>query len=226
MILGSVKERFIRILRRTDRRLVAVVELLSPSNKKGDRRDYLAKRQALLREKVHLVELDLLLGGRRVPMAAPLPPGDYFAILARAEKRLVCDVYGWGLRDPLPAIPIPLEAPDADVVVPLGDLFRVAYERGRYERFLYYADKPPVRLAAEDDAWVRAGGGGARPRFAPPVVSHAPANQWQQPLPASAAGRAGTALFAADGGTSLAGLRSKKPLGFSKNPMYAAGMTG
>lgn len=29
-----------------------------------------------------------------------------------------------------------------------------------------------------------------------------------------------------DGGRSLAGLASKKPLGFNRNPMYAVGITG
>jgi hypothetical protein len=41
--------------------------------------------------------------------------------------------------------------------------------------------------------------------------------QWQQ-APFSA--------FFGDGGTSFAGFRSKNPLGFSMNPMYAVGITG
>ena len=43
-------------------------------------------------------------------------------------------------------------------------------------------------------------------------------NIWVAEGPAFAAG--------SDGGTSLAGFRSKKPFGLSVNPMYAVGMTG
>ena len=72
----------------TDETLVAVIEVLSPSNKAGDDRGaYLLNRQAILQQPVHLLELDLLLKGRRLPTAAPLPKGDYFALLSRAGRR-------------------------------------------------------------------------------------------------------------------------------------------
>src|SRR5262249_55800068 len=61
-------ERYIEILHRPERALVAILELLSPANKEEPgRSDYLAKRNALLRHPIHLVEVDLLIGGRRLP---------------------------------------------------------------------------------------------------------------------------------------------------------------
>jgi hypothetical protein len=48
-------------------------------------------------------------------MESPLPPGDYFALIARAERRPDCDVFAWTVRDRLPTIPVPLLAPDADL---------------------------------------------------------------------------------------------------------------
>ena len=58
----AAHERYIEILHRPERALVAVLELLSPTNKEEPgRSDYLAKRRALLRHRVHLVELDLLI---------------------------------------------------------------------------------------------------------------------------------------------------------------------
>jgi hypothetical protein len=42
------------------------------------------------------------------------------------------------LRQPLPAIPIPLLPPDADVWVDLAAVFRTTYQRGRYARSLDY----------------------------------------------------------------------------------------
>jgi hypothetical protein len=54
-----VHEPYIEILRRRDRSLVTVLELLSPSNKEmPGRRSYLEKRNLLLSQHVNIVELD------------------------------------------------------------------------------------------------------------------------------------------------------------------------
>jgi hypothetical protein len=58
------------------------------------------------------------------------------------------------LRQPLPAILIPLLAPDPDVWIDLGAVFRATYERGRYARSIDYAGAPPVHLDAARLAWV------------------------------------------------------------------------
>ncbi len=109
-------ERWIEIIHRPERSLVAVLELLSPANKEEPgRSDYLAKRNALLRHPVHLVELDLLIGGQRLPLEQNLPPGDYYALVSRGNRRPECQVYHWTMRQPLPAIPIPLLPSDPDV---------------------------------------------------------------------------------------------------------------
>src|SRR5438046_2105808 len=78
------RETYIEILHRPERTLVAVLELLSPSNKEEPGRSvYLAKRNALLLQAVHLVELDLLLGGQRLPLDGVYPPGHYYAVIER-----------------------------------------------------------------------------------------------------------------------------------------------
>jgi hypothetical protein len=100
-----------------------------------------------------LIELDLLLGGQRLPMDRPLPRGDYDALVARGERRLDCDVFAWTIRDRLPSIPIPLAHPDPDVVLNLGSLFATAYERGRYARLIDYTAPLTVVRKAEDRAW-------------------------------------------------------------------------
>src|SRR5436190_16087897 len=64
-----VRDPFIEILHRPDRSLVAVLELLSPSNKEEPGYSvYLARRNALILRNVHLVEFDLLRGGHRLPL--------------------------------------------------------------------------------------------------------------------------------------------------------------
>ncbi len=151
----AARDTYIQILHRPDRTLVAVLELLSPTNKDGfGRTEYLAKRYALLNQDVHLVELDLLLGGQRLPMKAPLPPGDYYAFIARAGCRPDCQVYAWKLQDPLPSIPLPLRPPDADGPIDLGAVFATAYERGAYRDEIDYAVPPPVKVPDEMLTWI------------------------------------------------------------------------
>jgi hypothetical protein len=148
-------ERHIEILHRPDRTLVAVLELLCPANKEEPGRTlYLAKRNALAHHPVHLIELDLLLKGQRLPLDEELPPGDYYALVSRGNRRPKCDVYAWTLQQPLPTIPIPLLAPDPDVWLDLGALFTTTYERGRYARSLDYAGPPSIPLDAARLAWV------------------------------------------------------------------------
>jgi hypothetical protein len=155
-------ERYIEILHRPERALVAILELLSPANKEEPgRSDYLAKRNAVLRQPIHLVELDLLLGGRRLPPEDALPPGDYYVLVSRGDRRPDCAVYAWPLPHALPAIPIPLLPPDPDVWLDLAAVFTTTYQRGRYARSINYAAPPPVALDDETRRWVveRARGG-------------------------------------------------------------------
>jgi hypothetical protein len=149
------RETYIEILHRPERSLVAVLELLSPSNKEEPGWGaYLAKRNAVLHHPVHLVELDLLRAGRRLPLEQPYPAGHYYALVARAEQRPDCQVYHWTVRQPLPIIPIPLRAPDLDIGIDLEQVFTTTYERGRYARALDYSKSPPYTFDEIDQAWV------------------------------------------------------------------------
>jgi hypothetical protein len=149
------RETYIEILHRPERSLVAVLELLSPSNKEEPGHSaYLAKRNTLLNHNVHLVKVDWLLAGNRLPLAEPLPPGHYYALVARADRRPDCQVYAWTVRQPIPAIPIPLLAPDPDLWIDLGALFATTYQRGRYQRSVDYSLAPPTALEPADRDWV------------------------------------------------------------------------
>lgn len=155
VLADQVRLTFIEIRRIDDRKVVSVIELLSPANKTGTGREfYLDRRNSLLHQDVNLFELDLLLGGRRIPLGAPLPSGDYFAFVSRADRRVACEVFAWSIRRPLPTLPIPLKPPDPDVVISFADLFRTAYDRGRYGRSLAYHRPPPGPVREADRAWV------------------------------------------------------------------------
>lgn len=155
-ILEGPREPYIEILHQPERTFVAVLELLSPANKEyPGRTEYLAKRMALLRQNVHLVELDLLIGGRRLPMEQPLPPADYYYFVSRGDRCPDSQVYCWSLQQALPMLPIPLRAPDPDILIDLGAAFATAYERGRFHKRIRYHAPPPGALGEEKRRWVQ-----------------------------------------------------------------------
>ncbi|HUY32362.1 MAG TPA: DUF4058 family protein [Pirellulales bacterium] len=150
----EIRDVWIEIRRRPDRELVTVVEVLSPWNKMGaGRYEYLAKRRALGHQSVHLVELDLLVGGERVAAAQTLPNGDYFALVSRSDARPRGNVYGWTVRQELPSLPVPLADPDPDVIVTLQTAFAAAFERGDYGELIDYSQPPKAPLAESEFQW-------------------------------------------------------------------------
>jgi len=156
-ILEGPREACIEILYQPDRSLVTALELLSPTNKEEPgRSQYLAKRTALIYQNVHLVELDLLSAGKRLPLQRPLPRADCYYLLSRGDQRPDCQVYFWGLRQPLPCLPVPLRDPDPDLAIDLAAVFSMAYERGRFQRRLKYQGPPPAHLRAADRSWAEA----------------------------------------------------------------------
>jgi hypothetical protein len=129
--------------------LVTVIEVLSPANKRAgtdSRREYLAKRETVLLSEVHLVEIDLLRGGERLPMEGSLPPGDFYAIVSPSWRRPASFVWHWTLHSALPRIQIPLLQRDEQVELDLQRVFDSVYDRAGYDYSLGYggAVEPPV----------------------------------------------------------------------------------
>jgi hypothetical protein len=152
----EIREAYIEIQRVPNFELVTVIELMSPWNKNGAGIGiHRGKRAALVRDGVNFVELDLLRGGTRTRLAKPLPPGDYYANVFRADRAPDVNVFTWHLRDKLPHIPIPLRAPDRDVLLNLAEAVRTAYDRGRYDRKLRYARPLDPPLTQEHANWAQ-----------------------------------------------------------------------
>jgi hypothetical protein len=144
---------------------VTSIELLSPSNKEagsvGQAR-YLEKRASALHGGLHWVEIDLLRGGQRPPLAVTLPqPADYLAYIAQATATGWKHVaYAWSLRDPLPAQPYPLPIPllgNDLAYLDLAACFREAYDRiAADDEADYTGSPPPPPLRSDDLAWAEA----------------------------------------------------------------------
>src|SRR5205823_13138507 len=121
------------------RGLVTAFEVLSSTNKRGGRRENLRKRRRLLLSSAHLMEIDLLRAGRRVPMQEPLPDAPYFVFLSRAEARPLTDVWPIRLADQLPKVQVPLLAGDPDLELDLQDALASAYDAFSYDLSVDYA---------------------------------------------------------------------------------------
>jgi len=149
------RQAFIEIRDRANRELVAVIELLSPSNKRvgGDRDQYLGKRQEFIQSPAHFVELDILRGGPRLALDG-LPSWDYYALGSRAGDRPRSGIWTINLRDVLPAIPIPLRAGDPDASLDLQQVLHRVYDAAGYEDYIY-AGSPQPPLSHEDALWAR-----------------------------------------------------------------------
>jgi len=140
-------------------RVVTVLEILSPSNKRAGQAqdDYRRKQRELRDGGVSLVEIDLLRGGRRVMQVSEhdVPPERrtaYAACVHRGYERDRFEYFGFPLREGLPAIRIPLRVADPDAVLDIQSLVDRAYADGAYDDLDY--SKPAVPpLETEDRAW-------------------------------------------------------------------------
>lgn len=138
-----------------ERRQVTLIEILSPVNKRGQgAQEYLDRRSELMQTATHLLEIDLLTAGYRIPLLGELPPAPYYVFLSRYDRRPRTQVWAVPLQDPLPCVPAPLLPPDPDVALDLQAAVDACFALVGYERLLDYRSAPPAMLSAADRAWV------------------------------------------------------------------------
>ena len=143
---GPFKQSFLEIRRRQRRgdeiRLVTVIEILSPSNKKvghPSRDQYIVKQREVLATDAHLVEIDLLRGGAytaavpRESVEAKAGPFDYVISIHRYVRPQEYSVNPISMTQRLPQIAIPLLPGDSDVPLDFQAVFDRAYDDGRMD---------------------------------------------------------------------------------------------
>ncbi|MCO5171491.1 MAG: DUF4058 family protein [Planctomycetes bacterium] len=142
-----------------DERVVTVIEVLSPANKRpgAGRELYLRKQAEVLASDASLVEVDLLRTGEpTVALPAELAEdAPYRVVVSRASDREARELYSVGLRGRLPRVGVPLLPGVADVVLDLGAVLTEVYDRGGFGRRLDYASEPVPPLGSDDLAWTR-----------------------------------------------------------------------
>ena len=155
----DVKERYLEIREVATRAVVTAIEILSPKNKTSGpgRQAYEEKRQTILSSRTHLVEIDLLRGGRPMAIVGEKINTAYRLLISRSEQRPFADLYTISLQDKLPTFALPLQAGDSEPLVSLQEVFNGVYERASYDLRLDYSQPPPPPLlSAPDLKWLSA----------------------------------------------------------------------
>ncbi len=151
-----VRETYLRVFSAEPAELITVLEVLSPSNKqrgKG-RRTYLRRRLEICDSLTHLVEIDLQRAGERMPIEGREVSSDYRILVSRGDRRPNADLYAFGVRDPIPKFPLPLQRGDKEPEVDLGAILHALYERAAYHKSLDYRVEPVPPVSVDDSGWM------------------------------------------------------------------------
>ena len=152
------KQKYVKIIDPLARRIVTVIEILSPANKTAgkDGDAYLYKRDEYIGSGINLVEIDLLRNGRRPPFGLPAPPkSDYCIAVHRKGARGEFGIWPFSVRERIPPVGIPLDSEVADVELDLRKCMDHVYEFGRYDDQLDYRQPPESPLRKHDATWTR-----------------------------------------------------------------------
>lgn len=135
------KQHRVEIFSIDDGRIVTVIEVLSPTNKRvggEDRADDLRKRRQLLRSEASLVEIDLVRQGR--PFNVGGRAETYNVFVSRPWERPYGDLYPVRLFQRLPRSAVPLDEGVEAATLDLQEAVDTVYDRAGYAYMLKYAD--------------------------------------------------------------------------------------
>ncbi len=155
----EVKERYLEIRAVPDDRVITVIELLSPANKRPGkgRETYEKKRLDILASASHLVEIDLLRGNPPLPINSAHGPSDYYILVSVASQRPTAQLYPFDLRVAFPTFLLPLQQTDESVSVNMQPIFEGVMERASYDSRIDYTQPIPAPdLSIEDQTWTAA----------------------------------------------------------------------
>jgi Protein of unknown function (DUF4058) len=135
--------------------VVTTIELLSPKNKRTGEgcTAYERKRNQILASATNLIEIDLLRGGKPLPIEAAAL-GDYRILVCRSHQRPIGDLYTFGMREPIPTITVPLLSEETEPSLVLQKVMDYVFDRGRYHLAIDYQQPLQPQLSTDDRAGV------------------------------------------------------------------------
>lgn len=142
----KTKVRSLQVFDLKTRELVTSIELLSPSNKRGEGLEsYRKKRRGILETDVNLVEIDLLRSGQRADTTTT-STSPYLMQVYDAFREEILE-WSVGLFDTLPTLPVPLRSDIPPLVLNLQSVFDRTYRLSSLPHSLSYTLSdlhPPV----------------------------------------------------------------------------------
>jgi hypothetical protein len=156
LVEDEIEETFLEIRHLESKTTIAVLEVLSPSNKirgSAGRESFLAKRRQILASEVHWIEIDLLRAGAPSLDRLAVASSDYRIVVSRGENRRRARFWPVTMRQILPILGVPLRGKDPDAPLDLGAVFRTTYDHAAYDLSVDYRRDPVPPLSREDAAW-------------------------------------------------------------------------
>jgi Protein of unknown function (DUF4058) len=132
---SEVKEGYLEIREIAIGRVVTVIEVLSPTNKRAGygRNTYEAKRQKILASQTHLIEIDLLRQGKPMELLNAPTKTDYHILVSRSEERPQARLHGFNRSQPIPPIVVPLEPGDPEPTLDLQAILNEIYDQAGFD---------------------------------------------------------------------------------------------
>lgn len=151
----EIHEPYLEVKDAETQRVVTTIEVLSPTNKRGDGRlKYLEKRNKILKTQTNFIEIDLLTQGEPLPLAESGINSHYRLLVSRATQRPIANLYPFDLPETIPSFPIPLTSGDLEPTVDLQMLLNDIYDRSGYDYFIDYQQDIGLPLAKKDIEWI------------------------------------------------------------------------
>ena len=158
----EIHEPYLEIIDATSRKVVTVIEVLSPANKfarSEGLKSFRQKRNAIMKSRAHWVEIDLLRRGVSLALRKTIRPHEYFVHISPVKVRTQGWVWPIRLSERLPIVRIPLRSGDDDVRLNLQAVLDTAYDHAGYDRMIDYTKDPAPPLKPQwsewSDRWLR-----------------------------------------------------------------------
>ncbi|BAY13868.1 hypothetical protein NIES2098_70650 [Calothrix sp. NIES-2098] len=152
----EVREGYLEVREVGTGEVVTVIEVLSPKNKRSGegRNAYEGKRQQVLGSLSHLVEIDLLRGGKPMPILGTEIQTSYRILVSRSNSRPKAELYPFNLQEPVPSFLLPLRRGDTEPLLDLQALIHGVYDRAGLDLAIDYTHEPVPPLPQVDAIWV------------------------------------------------------------------------
>ena len=154
----EVREGYLEVREVGTGEVITVIEVLSPKNKRSPegRNAYAGKRQQVLGSLSHLVEIDLLRGGKSMPILGNEIQASYRILVSRSNSRPKAELYPFNLSEPIPSFLLPLRKGDTEPLLDLQALIHGVYDRAGLDLAIDYTREPVPPLSSADAIWVDA----------------------------------------------------------------------